>query len=287
MPKSFNVCLIQPSGYIHSLAFYETGLLLQFSLQSLGFECSYQTNQVEPHATNILLGYNVVDDANQIPDCEYIVYQLEQLSEKEGWFKTAYMEIFRRAAEIWDYSTENIAFLRSRGLSAVRHLPFGFHERLESIAPTEPDIDILFYGGVNVRRQKILEALAQHFRVHVLTGCYGPERDVFIARSKMVLNIHFYEAQIMEQPRVSYLLNNKRFVLSEESPVNPYRNALAVADYASLTEAAAYWLAHPQLRLEAAQMGYDFLRRHPMIENLRSLMTSASSSQATHGTTSV
>lgn len=272
MPKAFQIVLIQPPGYVHAMAFHETALLLQHALQGLGFEVDYQSNRLRNDATNIVLGYQILGDASQIPECEFIIYQLEQLSDREGWFRPELLEFFRRATSVWDYSTENIAFLAERGIHHTQHLPLGFHERMQVIPPREPDIDFLFYGCLNERRQKILDQLAKDYSVHVLFGCYGPERDAFIARSKVVLNIHFYEAQIMEQPRLSYLLNNRRFVLSEDSPVNPYQGFFPTVPYAGFVEAARYWIEHPAEREKSAEIGYEAFRRQPMIRNLEQIL---------------
>ncbi len=272
MPKAFNIVLIQPPGYVHAMAFHETALLLQYSLQSLGFPVDYQINEMRNDATNIVLGYQILNDASQIPECDFIIYQLEQLSDREGWFRPELLEFFRRASSVWDYSAENIAFLAERGVENTKHLPLGFHDRLQVVPLREPDIDVLFYGCINERRKLILDELAKDYSVHVLFGCYGPERDEFIARSKVVLNIHFYEAQIMEQPRLSYLLNNRRFVLSEASSVNPYQGFFPIASYEDLIESCRYWIEHPIEREQAAQSGYEAFRRCPMIENIRRIV---------------
>jgi hypothetical protein len=273
MPRLFNVTLIQPAGYGHAMALYEIGLLLQYSLQSLGFACSYQLNRVESSATNIILGYQTLDSPASIPDCEFIVYQLEQLSDREGWFQPRLTEFFKAARQVWDYSLENIAFLRQHGVENVKHLPLGFHEKLQLITPESCDIDVLFYGSMNERRANVLQALSQDFRVQNLFGVYGAERDRYIARSKVILNIHFYDAQIMEQPRVAYLMNNRRFVLSEASPINPYAAGMCVAAYDQLVSATRYWLEHPAQREVAAHHGYEFLRQHPMTDYLRHVLS--------------
>jgi len=273
MPRIFNVTLIQPAGYAHAMALYEIGLLLQHSLQSLGFACSYQLNRVEALATNIILGYQMLDSPASIPDCDFIIYQLEQLSAREGWFQPRLTEFFRAANEVWDYSLENIDFLRQHGVENVKHLPLGFHEKLQVITSNSCDIDVLFYGSMNERRANVLQALSQDFRVEHLFGVYGVERDRYIARSKVVLNVHFYDAQIMEQPRVAYLMNNRRFVLSEASPINPYATGMCVAAYEQLVSATRYWLEHPAEREVAAHRGYEFLRRHPMTEYLRHVLS--------------
>ena len=88
-------------------------------------------------------------------------------------------------------------------------------------------------------------------------------RDATIARSKVVLNIHQYPAQIMEQPRVSYLLNNRRFVVSEEAVVNPYAGVLTTAPFDGLVDCCLRYLNDPAGRDRMAEAGYDFLAKAP------------------------
>jgi hypothetical protein len=53
-----------------------------------------------------------------------------------------------------------------------------------------------------------------------LFGVYGEQRDAIIARSKLVLNIHYYPAKIFEIVRISWLLANAVCVVSEDSPLD-------------------------------------------------------------------
>ena len=52
----YNICLIKPDQYIHSLAFIELAELLLYSLQELGFEVQIQFNELDNNACNILIG---------------------------------------------------------------------------------------------------------------------------------------------------------------------------------------------------------------------------------------
>ncbi len=51
--------------------------------------------------------------------------------------------------------------------------------------------------------------------VHTLFGVYGKERDSFISRAKIVLNLHHFDSHIFEIVRVFYLLTNQRAVVGE------------------------------------------------------------------------
>jgi hypothetical protein len=268
----YNVVLVQPPGYVHAMCFVEIGRLLVESLRTLGYASELRVNRFDAKATNVVLGYHLIPTASVVPPCRLVMYQLEQLSDREGWFRANHLAVLRRAAAVWDYSEENIAFLRPKGIEDVRWLPIGFHEALATIPTQESDVDVLFYGSVNPRRAKVLEDLARDCSVKSLFGVYGDERDAWIARSKIVLNIHYYEAQILEQARLSYLVNNGRFVVSEQSKLNPFGEGIVTAPYERLAETCRVWLERPAQREEIARTGQAVFRTRPMTEYLRSVL---------------
>jgi hypothetical protein len=270
----FNVVLIHPDGYPHAMAFREIAFLIHYSLQSLGRESKATINTLEPQSLNIIVGYHNLRNPAILQDRRYIIYQLEQLTEDPDWFDQSMIEMLKNAQAIWDYSLENIQYLRDRGFKHLRHLPIGFHPSLQTIPQTESDIDVLFYGAVNDRREKILAALRPHCRIEELFDVYGQQRDAHIARSKIVLNIHFYESAIMEQVRLSYLLNNARCVMSEESTINPFKDMLITAPYDRLVETCLTYLKDDSARQSAAKRGFDLFRQRPMTDFLRPLITS-------------
>src|SRR5262249_55443542 len=100
------------------------------------------------------------------------------------------------------------------------HVPIGYVTELSRIPVAQPqDIDVLFYGSLNERRNSILNRLSDAgLKVQVAFGVYGRQRDDLIARSKLVLNIHYYESKIFEIVRVSYLLANSKAVVTECAP---------------------------------------------------------------------
>ncbi|MHC4843687.1 MAG: hypothetical protein ACYTEE_07795, partial [Planctomycetota bacterium] len=83
-------------------------------------------------------------------------------------------------------------------------------------------------------------------KVEALFGVYGVERDHYISRAKIVLNIHFYETKVFEIVRVSYLLANKKFVISEpgndQELESPFRDGLVFLPYNGLVEECVKYL---------------------------------------------
>ena len=274
MKDAYQICLIMPEGYVHSLCFQELALLLKSSLNSVGIECDISTNQLAKDRINVLLGYHLLKFDEQLLRCRYIPYQLEQLDTKEGWYSKNIKRLLENAFEVWDYSKENIRFLKGLHIEA-RHLPIGYHESLELIrhAPAK-DIDILFYGSVGDRRKAILDKLTDIANVKVLFGVYGKQRDEVISRSRMVLNIHHYTTKIFEAPRISYLLNNRCFVVSETSPVNPYGAVgLCMVPYDRIMETCEFYLAHDEEIERVRHDTYEeFRTNYPMVDFIKAVV---------------
>jgi hypothetical protein len=270
--QTWNVVIVQPPGYVHSLAFFDIGRLLHGSLRSLGVPCTFSVNQFNPCAVNVVLGSNLLRDVQVVSSYPCILYQLEQLSEREGWFDATLLENLRRARAVWDYSRENIDFLQARGVAQARLVPIGFHESLRCIRPAEPDIDVLFYGSSNERRRHVLAALAKECRVETLFGVYQDERDSRIGRAKIILNVHYYAAQVLEQVRISYLLNNRCFVVSEESRDNPYAGGIVTAPYDQLVDTCLRYLALPAERERIAAAGFTLFEKNKMVDILRGVL---------------
>lgn len=276
---NFSVCLIQPPGYLHSLALLEACQLLSCSLASLGHSSTLQVNQVQPGAVNIVVGYQLLEPAAmaELAPHHPVVYQLEQLSDREGWFTPAREAVLRRAWAVWDYSAQNAAFLRQRGLEKIQLLPLGYHpglERIEHRPEADKDIDVLFYGSMNQRRTEVLDRLKSMCRTEALFGVYGEARDRFIARARILLNVHFYQAQILEQVRLSYLLNNRCFIVSEQAPQNPFNGGIVCGAVAELPLLCERFLADPEARRRVAEEGYRTFQSRPMTEYLKPVLES-------------
>jgi len=146
----------------------------------------------------------------------------------------------------------------------------GYHASLETVARREePDIDVLFIGALSPRRRAILARLrALGVRVHTGFGVYGEECNRLIARARVVLNIHQHETlNQLEEVRLSFLLANRCFVISEIADVDPYGGGVVFAPYDQLVQRCTEYLAAGQAVRDAiAQRGYESLKAFSMAE---------------------
>lgn len=273
----FNICLVKPDNYIHSYAFLELGELLYFSLQELGHEVSFGFNNMEPSATNILIGCHLLDPSfiAQIP-ASTIILNTEQVYGETDWNKPIFA--WAKHFQIWDYSPKNITKFNQLGIDRVKLFKIGFQKelaRLDSSASKE--IDVLFYGSVNERRKVILDGLeAKGLKVKALFGIYGKDRDEWIERSKVVLNHHYYESQIFEIVRVFYLLTNSVAVVgevNEATSIDPiYQDGICAARYEDLIENCVELVHNQQLRDQTQLKALQAISQYPQAAFTREVL---------------
>ncbi len=243
--------------------------MLVSAFRSRGIECDLLFNQLDENKINIILGYHLLNFDEGLKRYRYIPYQLEQLHSEGYPFNENLENILRHAYDVWDYSEKNIGFLAGKGINARLLVP-GYHENLEVI-PKVPNksIDILFYGSIGERRKKILDELTARFNVKLLFGVYGKKRDDWISRSKIILNFHHYSQKIFEAVRVSYLLNNGCFVVSETATEYPYSQVtLPMVPYENLVETCADFLESPGKMEHIKQQNYIQFKTHYRIADL-------------------
>lgn len=247
-----------PSG---SLVIGEFAKALQDALVALGYDAPIVTNAADIQDWAIVICPSLLPYCTDvIPKDKLILFNMEQVQKDSAWFASgAYLNLLKQYP-VWDYSEHNITALQSWGLSNTVHCGIGYMPSLSVIEPRYQDIDVLFYGSMNSRRQQLLEALLKR-GVHVVAPTlYGEKRNAFIARSKIVLNIHYYEAKLFEIVRASFLLSNRVCIVSESGNdvalEEPYRDGIAFAPYEELVETCMDLLADAPRRAEIAETGF-------------------------------
>jgi hypothetical protein len=288
MPYSvskYSVVVVTPPGYVHASALQEIAETLYYGLIKLGFEAQITESLNEPGRRSIVLGAHLLGKfALGALNSDAIVFNMEQFDAESVWVDEAYLNLMF-THEVWDYSELNIHILRKIGLTNVHHLPLGYAAELERIDFVVQDIDVLFYGSLNSRRQKVFDEMrAAGINFKHLFGVYGTHRDSFIARAKIVLNVHFYESKIFEVARVSYLLTNGVCVLSEMGPdpiENKYVDGVVFSPYENLTNTCLELLNDPLRRNAVALQGQLIMRSMPQEYYLKFLVGCADKSVET------
>lgn len=156
-----------------------------------------------------------------------VVFNQEQLHIKNNTLTTYYKEWLRQADEVWDYDETNFDLLYEYNNNIKLHLLKPYKDWSIYTPPIGKDIDILFYGRMNDRRSYLLSELSKKYRVCFLTNEWQ-ELDYYIIRSKILLNIHYYEdSALQEQARMIRWIGSPCRIISEKS----VKNYLGVEEY--------------------------------------------------------
>ena len=268
----YSIWIVSPPNYIHSQAFDEVALAFNAAFRALGLESDIVRDSARLSDVTIVLGCNLLSAVPVPADKRLVLFNLEQITPNSPWLTEAYLALLRRYP-VWDYSEGNIAELARMGIRA-EHCGIGYMPELTRIAPAPEDIDVLFVGSVNERRIAVLKQLAgQGVNVEARFNVYGAERDAFLARSKIILNVHFYESRLFEIVRVSYLLANRKCVVSETGADTTFEKrfepGVAFAPYDKLAATCVQLLQNSAARQETAEAGLERMKALPQTEYLR------------------
>jgi hypothetical protein len=240
----FALVLMRPSVGRHLEVFCEVMEVVAAGLTALGHATSTHVNEFVADARHIVFGPRLLraEDVDRIPPST-ILYNFEPLHLPVFDERKAFLSHYAPRFTVWDYSAANVRYLADRGITA-RHVPLGYAKALTRIErAAEQDIDVLFYGDMTPRRERVIAAVrAAGLNVVTLTDAYGPERDGFIARAKVVLNVHRDDdVQALEAPRIVYLVANRKAVVSEGRPgveiEHDLRSCMVVAAHEDLASA--------------------------------------------------
>lgn len=193
--------------------------MLQDGLNEIGID-SQIVDEV-PYKSDhrsIILGANFIEEIRFVefhPDS--IIFNVENVA--ANFINESYKRSLR-AFSVWDYNEDNAKALTRIIGRPVYYLKSFYVPRLNrKILASSHDIDVLFYGSFNKRRQDIISALLQkNIRVEAVFNVFGPELDSLISRAKIVLNLHFYDNGHTEMIRIMDLLANGKAVVTELNP---------------------------------------------------------------------
>ena len=270
-----NVCLIKPKNYIHYLALQELAELIHFSVLELGLKSQITFNYCDnnPSTKNIVLGAHLLNDnlIEDIPE-NTIIFNTEQIeSITENW-KKKILNLARKNIIFWDYSQYNLDYLSKTINIKGKLFQIGYQKELNRINHNiDKNIDVLFYGSINTRREHIINKLKDRkINVKTLFGVYGKERDDLIAKSKLILNMHMYDSKIFEIVRVFYLLSNSIPVLSEVGSDTKFNNdfldLICKSTYENIEKNIIYLLENDKKRIELGENGLNAIKKFPQIK---------------------
>ena len=278
----FNLVRIVPDNgfYVHAQVFHEIEAAVFFTLQRMGYDVTNSTNDFAPDRRNIVFGMHhcPVDVVRHDVPKDTIIYSLEQMKEQPECMRWCRKY---RGLEVWDYSSKNAEVLRKAGVDNIKHFKIGYVPEItyfERNRPENRDIDILFYGSPSPRRVHIMEQFANNPKlnfVHV-QSTYGDERDDYIKRAKLVINLHNNDNKIFEMVRVSHLIQNKVPVLAERNPDTDFpdymEDAVFTSTYNRFVDTAYRLLKNPQELDAQTEKGLEIFKKSPMENFLKEVI---------------
>ncbi len=267
MRDHFSIWIVSPEGLVWSHVFDEVALGLQSAFRDLGYAAPIVTDPQDIIGTALVLGANLCPMYDiEIPK-DSIIYNLEQVHPGSRWFAKdyGYVALMKRHA-VWDFSRRNISELQKLGVDPVVHCPVGYAGELTRAGGGKQDVDVLFIGGGHPRRQVVLDDIGKRgARLQTLYKIFGRERDQWMGRGKIHLNMHKEPAELFEIVRCSYLLANKCFVISEPGQDKeleaPFAGGIVFAPYENLAQTCLEYLVKPKERKAIAAAGFEQFRK--------------------------
>jgi len=259
MPR-YAIWIVTVPGYSHSQAFDELALALSAAFGRLGIDAPVVRDTSQFGERTIVLGSNLLPHVTVPQSAHLILFNLEQILPNSPWLTEAYLALLRRYP-VWDYSARNIEALAALGIRAT-FCGIGYVPELTRIPAANQDIDVLFVGSMNARRGAVLQEIARRgAKVEAKFDLYGRARDDLIARSRIVLNVHYYESRVFEIVRVAYLLANRKCVVSETGSDPAYERqfvpGVAFAPYDQLPDCCGALLSDPSKRQDHERTGFE------------------------------
>jgi len=195
----------------------------------------------------ILAQTHELDDFRKTENTKIIVYNQAQLgnSNVKNILNFKYFTYLSLADEVWDYDEHNIKILKLIRPDVKLHILKPTN--LLDAGTAEKDIDVLFYGLMNQRRQDIIDELKNHgLNVVVANGIWGDKLNPYIARSKILLNVHYYPiTALQEQARMVKWVSTPGVKIVGETSRTNYLNINEVP-YEKLVETCLNIIAQDQ-----------------------------------------
>ena len=202
----------------------------------------------------------------------YVAYQLEQ-SVSSRWFTKNYLKRLDYAYRVFDYSLENIEYLKDKGISEEKlcFMPISYNAGYADFIGKENEAyDVLFYGdSSNARRQRFLSELSRDFDVHIISNMFGEELYKELSKAKIIVNIHYYDGALLETTRLYECLSLNKFVISETSSdihnykeLEPCIEFVGINDIQAMKDKLKFWLNNPSLRYNRINENKDYLNNN-------------------------
>lgn len=179
-----------------------------------------------------------------LPINRYIIYNLEQhtnntLNNNYYNIKDDIYKLYKNSLFNLDYCYHNINFLKKQNIE-VNYLPVPISNKTLNYKKSFiKKYDIVFIGSLNKRRKNILDLLKKKYKIYIINNKHNEELIDIYKKSKILLNIHYYDDAIFERCRINEALYNNMYIISEKSnnnDVNIHNNYNKIVKFINIIE---------------------------------------------------
>lgn len=254
----FRVWIVKPPGDRHWMGFEIFARGLVWSLEQLGHDADIVAapDVAKNDRRLIVINSHRLSALRTLP-ADAILFNAEQVPAAASLKWQSYLDRLSHHA-VWDYSQANLKRLDHLGVTSTAHLAVGYWPGMGAWAGVESadrgkDIDVLFYGSLNTRRNAVLAEIGHKLHLKGLYGVYGEDLDDHVSRSRVVVNIHHYERPIWEVFRCAPLAARGVCIVSEDGGLDEELEDLArqvcvLTPYDKIAEACAELIGNEPAR---------------------------------------
>lgn len=200
---------------------------LSYELFQFGYKNSIVHNIPKPTNSDkkdviILFGFH--DSSNDksliksFVNFKTVAYNSEQLHAK-NW--GIFLSGLKHVDQIWDYSMKNIKYLNKIGFYNTIHVPIGYSKSFvtPNVNQETRELDsLVFFGSMNAKRRENIDKIRKSGnKVDIKRSVWNTSYQKMIKEHGLYLNIHYFEAAILEIFRIVPLLSNNSVVVTEIS----------------------------------------------------------------------
>ena len=267
--------------------FTEAALCLVDALRRAGFGAEHRVDEPPEDGVCIVLGWSLpwLDlHAARLHRQRLVLFNAEPLAVSLADRADPATAALLVALGHWvlaDAHDHNLALLRQAlgdELRAVRlPIPPGPAVVFASDTPPVQDIDVLFYGAIDLRRQQVIAGLRNAgLVVETVAGAYAWELAPLLQRARLVLHVHFGPSRLLPVARLLQPVAAGVPVVcetAEGAAAEAWRHSgIVFAGYADLVPACVALLADSERRLQAAQRSLRCARTLDVAGPVQSLL---------------
>lgn len=244
-------------------------LHIQKQLEYFGVQC--EILKEEPVEYLDALYFVVCNDQWEHLPKKYIAIQVEDVCTNTS-FSQKYLDQLLGAIAVFDCSTMNIQYFKSHSSYGNRfyYVPADF-QLLDQQDTDEEMIDVLCVGNEESPRCKAwIQEVSKYWNVCFVDPSLISDSEFVekVMQSKIVLNLHAFDASILETSRLYEILSYGNAILISESSVDSYEEDrlkdivtwVKPSDYCEAISKITYWLKNDDVRMKQVHKNFELLK---------------------------